>query len=55
MVAIAHQLHTASDADRVAVVEDWRVSEVGSHDELLAPGGSFAALWESRQSDPAAP
>ena len=54
VVAIAHRLHTASDADRVAVVEDGRVSELGSHDELLALGGSYAALWESWQSDRAA-
>jgi ABC-type multidrug transport system fused ATPase/permease subunit len=51
VVAIAHRLHTASDADRVAVVEDGRVTELGSHDELLALGGSYAALWESWQSD----
>ena len=55
VIAIAHRLHTASDADRVAVVEDGRVSELGSRDELLALGGSYAALWESRQSDRAAP
>ena len=55
VIAIAHQLHTASDADQVAVVEDGRVSELGSRDELLALGGSYAALWESRQSDRAAP
>ena len=55
VIAIAHRLHTASDADRVAVVEDGRVSELGSHDELLALGGSYAALWESWQSDRAAP
>lgn len=51
VVAIAHRLHTASDADRVAVVEDGRVTELGSHEELLALGGSYAALWESWQSD----
>ena len=51
VVAIAHRLHTASDADRVAVVEDGRVTELGSHEELLALGGSYAALWESWQSE----
>ena len=47
MVAIAHRLHTAHDADRVAVVEDGLVSEIGPHDELLAAEGPYAALWHS--------
>ncbi|GAA0982862.1 ABC transporter ATP-binding protein [Nocardiopsis tropica] len=47
VVAIAHRLHTAHDADRIAVVEDGRVSELGSHDELLARGGSYADLWRA--------
>ena len=51
VVAVAHRLHTAYDADRVAVVENGRVSELGSHDELLAAGGSYAALWASWQTD----
>jgi ABC-type multidrug transport system fused ATPase/permease subunit len=51
VVAVAHRLHTAYDADRVAVVENGRVSELGSHDELLEAGGSYAALWESWQTD----
>jgi ABC-type multidrug transport system fused ATPase/permease subunit len=51
VVAVAHRLHTAYDADRVAVVEDGLVTELGSHDELMAAGGSYAALWESWQTD----
>lgn len=47
VVAIAHRLHTAHDADRVAVVEEGVVSELGSHDELLERDGSYAALWRS--------
>jgi ABC-type multidrug transport system fused ATPase/permease subunit len=47
VIAIAHRLFSAHDADRVAVVEDGVVSELGSHDELVAAGGSYAALWDS--------
>jgi ABC-type multidrug transport system fused ATPase/permease subunit len=54
VVSIAHRLHTAHDADRVAVVENGRISELGSHDELVAAGGSYAALWTSWQGEQAA-
>ncbi|CUR60996.1 putative ABC transporter, ATP-binding protein [metagenome] len=47
VIAIAHRLFSAHDADRVAVVEDGVISEFGSHDDLVAAGGSYAALWES--------
>jgi ABC-type multidrug transport system fused ATPase/permease subunit len=47
VVAIAHRLHTAHDADRVAVVEDGRLAELGTHAELVAEGGAYAALWDS--------
>ena len=47
VIAIAHRLFSADDADRVAVVEDGVISELGSHDELVAAGGSYAALWDS--------
>jgi ABC-type multidrug transport system fused ATPase/permease subunit len=47
VIAIAHRLFSAHDADRVAVVEDGVISELGSHDELVAAGGSYAALWDS--------
>jgi ATP-binding cassette subfamily C protein len=47
VIAIAHRLNTAHDADRVAVLEDGRITELGSHDELVHAGGAYAALWHS--------
>ncbi len=47
VIAIAHRLHTAHDADRVAVVIDGRIVEMGSHDELVALDGEYAALWRA--------
>ncbi|MEZ5089482.1 MAG: ABC transporter ATP-binding protein [Micropruina sp.] len=50
VVAIAHRLHTAHDADRIAVVIDGRIAELGSHAELLALGGEYARLWHTWRS-----
>ena len=47
VIAIAHRLFSAHDADRVAVVEDGVISEFGPHEDLVAAGGSYAALWDS--------
>jgi ABC-type multidrug transport system fused ATPase/permease subunit len=51
VIAIAHRLNTAHDADRVAVIEDGRISELGSHDELVRAGGAYASLWRSWHGD----
>lgn len=47
VVAIAHRLPTAYESDRVAVVAGGRIAELGSHPQLLAAGGSYAALWQA--------
>jgi ATP-binding cassette subfamily C protein len=47
VVAIAHRLHTAHDAHRVAVMENGHLSELGTHDELATADGPYAALWRS--------
>ncbi len=48
VVAIAHRLHTAHDADRIAVVIDGKVAELGSHHELVdREDGEYAALWKA--------
>ena len=47
VIAIAHRLNTAHDADRVAVLAAGRITELGSHDELVRAGGAYADLWRS--------
>ena len=47
VIAIAHRLHTAHDADRIAVVIDGRIAELGSHHELVAANGEYARLWRA--------
>jgi ABC-type multidrug transport system fused ATPase/permease subunit len=47
VIAIAHRLQSAHDADLIAVIDDGRIVEWGSHDQLIAKGGEYSALWRS--------
>lgn len=49
VMAIAHRLSTLREMDRIVVLDQGRIAETGSHDELLALGGLYASYWE-RQS-----
>lgn len=49
VLAIAHRLSTLSEMDRIIVMDQGRIAESGSHDQLLAEGGLYAQFW-ARQS-----
>ncbi len=48
-IIIAHRVSTARTADRVAVLVDGRIAELGTHEELLEVGGYYAELFEKQQ------
>lgn len=48
VIVIAHRLSTIIDSDRIMVINDGQIVETGSHDELLASEGAYAALYKSQ-------
>lgn len=49
VVMIAHTLSIVKNADQILVVSDGKIAESGTHDELLAGGGKYAAMWNAEQ------
>lgn len=47
-ICIAHRLSTVLDADEILVLENGKISDRGSHDELLSKGGLYAKLWNTQ-------
>lgn len=51
VIAIAHRLHTAHDADRIAVIANGYLAELGSHNDLITNNGPYAELWRAWTSE----
>jgi ABC-type transport system involved in cytochrome bd biosynthesis fused ATPase/permease subunit len=50
VILISHRLLNAKDADRIYVIKDGKITEDGTHGELLSRNGTYAALWDEQQN-----
>jgi ABC-type multidrug transport system fused ATPase/permease subunit len=50
VIVVAHRLSTLKHLDRIVVMEDGGIAELGSHEELISASGIYADLWK-RQKD----
>lgn len=50
LIVIAHRLSTITDSDKIFVIEDGKINDIGRHDELLARHGLYAQMWNAHIS-----
>ena len=49
LIVIAHRLSTIIDADKIFVIDDGRIHDSGTHEELLSRGGLYSAMWKAHE------